>query len=177
MAAIVIELFRRRWVVPVLAELSRREGAKFVTLANGTGASAGALRAALDELMRRGWVRRNPGYGHPLRPEYLLTARGAAVAKRCVALDDLLLDPAARDVALRRWSMPVLHAIGRQPARFSVIAGGLGEITDRALSLALQDLVGVNLVVRRIVDDRPPATVYEATRAGRRLVPALEHLA
>lgn len=173
----VAALFRRRWIVPVLAELSRRDGAKFVTLAHSTGASAGALRVTLDELRAREWVLPNPGHGHPLRPEYVLSARGARVAARCVPLDDLLRDDAVRDVALRRWSMPVLHAIGRRRARFSVIAERLGAITDRALSLSLQDLAAVDLVERRVVDDRPPVPVYAATDAGRELVPALQRLA
>jgi DNA-binding HxlR family transcriptional regulator len=172
----VAALFRRRWIVPVLAELSRRDGAKFVTLAHATGASAGALRATLDELRDRGWVLPNPGYGHPLRPEYVLSAPGARVAGRCVALDDLLHDTDVRDVALRRWPMPVLHAIGRRRVRFSVISGRVGAITDRALSLSLQDLTAVDLVERRIVDDRPPVPIYAATGAGRELVPALQRL-
>ena len=32
-----------------------------------------SLRRALDALIALGYVRRNEGYGHPLRPEYLIT--------------------------------------------------------------------------------------------------------
>ena len=84
------ELFHRRWAVPILAELHRDRGAKFVTLAYRLSASQTAVRQTLDELIQRGFVRRNSGYGHPLRPEYLLTSRGDRLAPECTTLHDAL---------------------------------------------------------------------------------------
>jgi DNA-binding HxlR family transcriptional regulator len=173
----LIRLFHRRWVVPVLAALAASRGAKFVTLVHVTGASPGALRATLSELRARGWVRDNPGYGHPLRPEYILTRAGARAAERCAALEDALERLGAREIARRKWSMPVVYVTGLSPARFSTLAERLTGITDRALSLSLRGLGEADLVSRDLVDEHPPAAVYSVTARGRLLVPALGELA
>src|SRR5262245_41080710 len=80
-------LFRRRWGCPIIAELHRSDGAKFVALVHKLQSNPGAMRQSLDELIELGWVRRNPGYGHPLRPEYLLTRSGEKIAPACADLD------------------------------------------------------------------------------------------
>lgn len=169
-------LFRRRWACPVIAELHRAEGAKFVTLTSRLGASAGAMRETLDELVERGWVRRNPGYGHPLRPEYLLTAAGERVGPACADLDGALAAPGVKDVALRRWSMPVLYVVGEGPTRFSDVTHVLEGATDRAVSLALKDLSSVAIVRRELVPGPPIGTSYGATAVGARLLPILDRV-
>ncbi len=83
-------LFHRRWAVPVLAQLHRDRGAKAITLTNGLSVSRESLRATLDELIEHGWIARNPGYGHPMRPEYLLTRRGEKLGPTCVRLMAML---------------------------------------------------------------------------------------
>lgn len=174
----LVRLFHRRWTVPALAALAGASGgAKFVTLAHTTGASQGGLRAALDELTARGWVRGNPGYGHPLRPEYILTPDGARAAARCVALEETLRRLEVSEEARRKWSMPVVFATGLAPARFTTIAHRLAGVTDRALSLTLQRLGEAELLTRDLVDEHPPGALYSVTRRGRLLVPALGALA
>ena len=66
-------LLHHRWAVPILAVLHREKGAKFVTLGSRLGVSRDSLRRSLDRLTQQRLVRRNPGYGHPMRPEYVLT--------------------------------------------------------------------------------------------------------
>jgi DNA-binding HxlR family transcriptional regulator len=51
------------------------QGERFVTLVNRLGASKDAVSATLAQLIDDGVVQRNPGYGHPLRPEYLVMGR------------------------------------------------------------------------------------------------------
>ena len=51
---------------------------------------------------------RNPGYGHPLRPEYVLTTQRRGAARRCAAL---LARGRRRASLLRKWSLPVLAAL------------------------------------------------------------------
>src|SRR5919202_4724071 len=99
----LIALFHHRWSAPVLAELRRTRGTRFVVLAKALGVGRESLRRTLDALIELGLVRRNPGYGHPLRPEYLLTRRGAAVARRCSRL--LAATDGNVDVALKKWSL------------------------------------------------------------------------
>lgn len=160
----------------MLAELQRSEGAKFVTLAHRLGVSSAALRQTLDELIVRGWVRRNPGYGHPLRPEYVLTTAGARRAPVCRELDDILTTRNLRYVGLKQWSMPALFAIGDHARRFSELVERLRGATDRAVALTLKDLGQASLIARQVLDTFPPAAAYSATRAGQRLVPILARL-
>jgi DNA-binding HxlR family transcriptional regulator len=172
----LMALFRRRWACPILAELHRGEGAKFVTLVNRLESNPGAMRQALDEMLDLGWIRRNPGYGHPLRPEYLLTRSGERLAPACALLDGAITSLGVRDIALRKWSMPVLYVIGEGPTRFTEIPRALGGVTDRAVSLALKDLADAAMIARRLIDGPPPGSVYGATRVGGRLLPILERI-
>lgn len=167
-------LFRRRWACPVLAALHRSSGAKLVTLVHTLDSSPGAMRQTLDELIDLGWVARNSGHGHPLRPEYLLTTKGERLAPACDRLDTVIRRLDAADVALRRWSMPVLYAVGDGPARFTEVARTLRTVTDRALSLALKDLSAAALVQRSVIPGPPPGSVYASSDAGAVLLPVLD---
>jgi DNA-binding HxlR family transcriptional regulator len=163
---LLIELFHHRWSAPVLAELERQRGSRFVALSRTLHIPRDSLRRTLDSLAELGLVARNPGYGHPLRPEYVLTKAGLAVAQRCAQLVDRLDAHAA--VALRKWSLPVLVALGR-PRRFSELRAELPGITARALAIALKELEAAGLVERRVEPAYPPTAVYATTSAGRRL--------
>src|SRR5205085_9060327 len=116
----LIAIFHHRWSAPVLAELLRQKGSRFAALSGTLGVGRESLRRTLDSLLALGLVARNPGYGHPLRPEYVLTARGARVAERCARL----LAAGDDEVLLRKWSLPVLAALG-EPARFSELRAAL----------------------------------------------------
>ena len=161
----LIALFHHRWSAPVLAELLRQKGSRFAALAGHLGVGRESLRRTLDSLLDLGLVARNPGYGHPLRPEYVLTARGRQVAERC---SKLLAAAADEDVLLRKWTMPVLAAL-TGPARFSELRAELPGVTPRALALALKYLQWAGLVERRVEDAYPPTALYAATSDGRRL--------
>src|ERR1700742_3786009 len=87
----LIALFHHRWAPPALALLADRGGARFVELQRKLDVGRESLRRALDALIELGYVRRNPGYGHPLRPEYVITAAGrkaGRVAARVLAAGD-----------------------------------------------------------------------------------------
>jgi DNA-binding HxlR family transcriptional regulator len=162
----LIALFHHRWSAPVLAELGRTRGTRFVVLIKRLGIGRESLHRTLTALIDLGLVRRNPGYGHPLRPEYLLTEHGEDVARRCSRL--LRAVDGNAGVALKKWSLPVLAAL-RRPARFSELRGSLPGITPRSLALALKDLERAGLVRRRVEETYPPSTLYAATPAARRL--------
>jgi DNA-binding HxlR family transcriptional regulator len=160
----LIAIFHHRWSAPVLAELLRQKGSRFAALVGILGVGRESLRRTLDSLLELGLVARNPGYGHPLRPEYVLTRRGEDAARCCTKL----LAAVDEDVLLRKWSLPVLAAL-TQPARFSELRTALPGVTPRALALALKDLQAAELVERRVEDAYPPRAVYSATTPGRRL--------
>jgi DNA-binding HxlR family transcriptional regulator len=155
-----------------MAVLHRGQGAKFVTLVNRSGGSRAAVRQALDHLMALGWVRRPPGHGHPLRPEYELTPEGQGVARACASLDAWLArrgNDRRRELLLRRWPLPVLAAMVSGSARFCELARRLPGLAERALSLALASLVEAGLVARSVQSSRPPSVRYRATRIARAL--------
>jgi DNA-binding HxlR family transcriptional regulator len=160
----MIAIFHHRWSAPVLAELLRQKGSRFAALSGTLGVGRESLRRTLDSLLALGLVARNPGYGHPLRPEYVLTRRGEDAARRCAAM----LAAADDDVLLRKWSLPVLAALAT-PARFSELRSALPEVTPRALALALKDLRTAGLIERRIEDAYPPTAIYATTPRARKL--------
>ncbi len=167
----LIRLFHHRWAPAVLAELRRQRGSRFVTLSRMLGVGRDSLRRTLTALIEQGLVGRNPGYGHPLRPEYVLTSRGEPVARRCERL--LAALDGHEDVVLRKWSAPVLAALS-EPSRFSELRERLPGVTGRSLALALKELESAGLVERQVDERaRPPAVVYLATSAARPLQRAL----
>ena len=167
----LIAIFHHRWSAPVLAELLRQKGSRFAALVGTLGVGRESLRRTLDSLLELGLVARNPGYGHPLRPEYVLTSRGEPVARRCERL--LAALDGHEDVVLRKWSAPVLAALS-EPSRFSELRERLPGVTGRSLALALKELESAGLVERQVDERaRPPAVVYLATSAARPLQRAL----
>jgi DNA-binding HxlR family transcriptional regulator len=160
----LIAIFHHRWSAPVLAELLQRKGSRFAALSGTLGVGRESLRRTLESLVELGLVARNPGYGHPLRPEYVLTRRGESAARRCAAL----LAEAGDEVLLRKWSVPVL-AVLSAPARFSELRVSLPGVTPRALALALKDLRSAGLIERRVEDAYPPTAIYAATARARKL--------
>ena len=164
----LIELFHHRWAPPALALLGERGGARFVELMRRLDVGRESLKRALDALIEQGLVRRNPGYGHPLRPEYVPTARGraaAALARRVLAAGDVA-------VLLHKWPVPVLQELG-DGRRFSELHAALATVTPRALALALQELEEHRLVRREVLPTRPPSTLYRPAARGRRVQSAL----
>jgi DNA-binding HxlR family transcriptional regulator len=163
-----------RWALPILAQLAAAGGSRFVPLANQLGLSRDALRQTLSVLIDAGLVMRNPGYGHPSRPEYVLTRKGQRVARICAGLLTALRERGIEDVVLRKWSMPVLEAL-RTERRYGDLRRVVGA-TPRALTLTLKELVARGLVERRVHTGFPPSTTYRLTptsRPVRRLVAQL----
>jgi DNA-binding HxlR family transcriptional regulator len=140
------------------------------------GVGRDSLRRALDELVDLRLIVRNPGYGHPLRPEYLVLPAAAVLLPACVDLMEELDHLRATETGLKKWSMPVVHALGGEPQRFSELRAALPEITARALTLALKDLVAAGLVERTVTDGFPPSTFYRLTPAARPLLAPLYRL-
>lgn len=172
----LVDLFHHRWTVPLLGELQRTAGAKMVALVHRLGVNRGALRQTLDAAIRRGWVMRNPGYGHPLRPEFILTKSGARIAGDCLELVKLMRSRKLERVILRKWSAAVLHAVAAGRSRFSELKAALPGISDRALALTLKQLHAAKLLRRHVRDAFPPATEYVSVAAARPLVQILGRL-
>jgi DNA-binding HxlR family transcriptional regulator len=173
----LVLLFHHRWSVPVLAELHRSRGGKFITLVHRLAVSPGSLGHTLRALVEQGWVRRNPGHGHPLRPEYVLTRKGSELGPWCARIMALLSRLGIEEAALRKWSLPVLFCLGHGRVRFSEIRQSLPGLTPRSLALALKQLRQIGLISRLVSDGYPPSSRYLQTRRGRRLAALIEGLA
>ena len=172
-----ITLFHRRWAVGVLVELHRSRGSKFVTLHNRLGVARATLRATLDDLIAQGWVHRNPGYGHPMRPEYVLTEVGRQLAPCSGRLLETVRRLEIEPIAFRKWTMPVTWVLGTEPHRFGELRCELPTVTPRALTLSLKDMQDGGLVHREVLDDYPPVTSYSLERRARPVYRALVPLA
>ena len=164
-----IELFvnttSRAWAIPILARLHEGTAGRQAPLLAATGASRTAFAQSMQHLIAMGLLERNPGYGHPLRPEFRLTPAGIAAAALAHNIQNVTSD-GDQDLLRRSWTLPVLTAIHR-PRHFNDIKRNLRTITDRALSQSLK-VMEVRHWVHRQVDDtaRPPRPLYRAVNTG-----------
>lgn len=117
------------------------------------------MKKTLNFLMEAGWVEKNPGYGHPLRPEYILTEAGKPLGEACANLVDGLAESSLLD---GKWQLPALSLL-ENDASFGEIRSRLPGATDRAISLALKSLLANGAVRRKVTDDFPPQTRYQAS--------------
>jgi DNA-binding HxlR family transcriptional regulator len=166
-------LISGRWLIPLMAHLAAEKGSRFAVMLAQLGPSRSALAAGLDQLRLAGWLDRNAGHGHPLRPEYVLSEDGLPIAEFCRGVmamrEQLGLGPAA----LPRWSLPVVMRLDRNPARFSALRNALAPVTPRALSLTLKQMLSTELVGRALEDEFPPIAIYSLTARGSSLAQAL----
>jgi DNA-binding HxlR family transcriptional regulator len=175
----LLELVERRWNIPVIADLYRGSGAKFVTLVNRLGIGRGSLSATLNHLVDMDLVYRNPGYGHPMRPEYLLTERGLEVGGHCLKLAQAVGRADGAALAYRKWTLPLVASIGcshRGQVRFRDLRHKLTAATPRAITLGLKGLLEHRWIGRSLIDDYPPAAGYHLLARGERVYGSLEEL-
>ncbi|KQZ69401.1 hypothetical protein ASE06_00825 [Sphingopyxis sp. Root214] len=168
----LIQLGSHRWLVPLLADLAAHKGARFVELIHRLGLSRDSCARTLEAATAIGWVQRNPGHGHPLRPEYILTESGAAVAARAATISEAQSEIGLPPGAATRWGLPLIVGIGAGHDRFNALSRLLIPATPRALSQGLTALGKHGLVTREILDMRPPASRYDLTKRGTLLAAA-----
>jgi DNA-binding HxlR family transcriptional regulator len=167
-------LIGSRWFVPLLALASRDEGVRSAALAARLGISRSMLAGVLDRLLGKGWLERNPGHGHPLRPEYILTDAGRPVGAWCERVIEERRILGLDGKGLGRWALPLVGRLDRRWERFSWLEAQLSPISPRSLSLALKQLLEVRLVERRVEDAFPPRPLYGLTGRGQRLAYAMQ---
>ncbi len=169
----LIALGRYRWTPLLLADLAAHKGGRFVELLNRLNVSRDSLARTIESAINAGWVVRNPGYGHPLRPEYILTAQGqnlAQTASNLIAARDALHIP---QLKLTRWSIPVIRIVADGHQRFNDVSRILSDAGPRSISQSLRTLAANDLLVRKLVDQFPPFTLYQLTERGTILAQAI----
>lgn len=171
----LVRLTHHRWVIPLVAAIG--PGARFAVLESTLGVARQTLRRALDAADRLGLILRNPGYGHPLRPEYLLSPDGEEVSAACVevvrqarALDGL-------ELVGRKWILPILAGLAHGGATtFAELQALATPITPAALTRTLDDLLEAGWIERETYAVRPGRAPYRLARRTRPLARAAREL-
>lgn len=169
---LLVQLGSHRWLVPLLADLAAHRGARFVELVHRLGLPRDSLTRTLEAAATVGWVQRNPGHGHPLRPEYLLTPAGAAAAARAATIAEAQASIGLPPGTTTRWGLPLVAGIGAGHDRFNALSRLLSPATPRALSQGLTALGTSGLLRRSVLDGRPPTSRYALTQRGQVLARA-----
>jgi len=155
----------RAWAIPILAKLHAGVAGRQAPLLAATGASRTAFVQSMNHLISMGFLERNPGYGHPLRPEFRLTTLGASAADIASKIHSVTAEK-DQDLLRRAWTLPVLAVIDRSH-NFNEIKRNLQRITDRALSQSLKKMEVRSWVERSVdVTARPPRSIYRAVNTG-----------
>ena len=174
---LLVKLTARAWTLPLLAALHRGTPARQAPLLAATGASRTAFAQSLAHLVELGVLQRNPGHGHPLRPEYRLTATGVEAAAMAARIMDAQKTDAGLALIRRSWTVPVLASCLR-PRFFGDVKTRLTPITDRALSQSLKQLQAQQWIARTVNPEiHPPRALYQATGAGARIAQAAQTMA
>ncbi len=163
--ALFVNITSRAWALPILSNLYEGVAGRQAPLLAATGASRTAFAQSLDHLIAIGLLERNPGHGHPLRPEFRLTPRGKTVAAIANKIQNVAGDE-DQDLLRRSWTLPVLTSL-HAPSHFNEIKRNLQTITDRALSQSLKSMEVRNWVCRSVDEAaRPPRSIYQAVNTG-----------
>lgn len=162
----LVKITSRAWALPILASLHTGTPGRQAPLINATGASRTAFTQSLSHLINLGLIERNPGHGHPLRPEFRLTKQGATTALLAHKIQSLISQENQHTLLRKSWTIPVLACL-HQPTAFSTIKRTLPTISDRALSQSLRALESSHWANRSILpESRPPKPIYLATNTG-----------
>lgn len=161
----LVNITSRAWTLPILASLNDGIPGRQAPLLAATGASRTAFAQSMDHLISLGLLERNPGHGHPLRPEFRLTPLGKTAGQLASAVQRLSGEE-DQDLLRRSWTLPVITTLHR-PSQFTAIKRRLETISDRALSHSLQSMED-RCWVRRSVDEaaRPPKPIYSVINTG-----------
>lgn len=162
----LVKLTSRAWSLNILALLHQGVPGRQAPLLAATSASRTSFASSLEHLVQTRLLERNPGHGHPLRPEFRLTEKGVTAARIASRLVTAVPDDREFALLRRSWTVPIL-ALTDMPQRFSVLRSELEPITDRALSASLHHLEAQDWI-RRDIDtaSRVPFPTYLAANKG-----------
>jgi len=172
----LVNLCSRTWTLTALRLIASGTSARVSPLAATAGCGRTAMSASVAHLLDMNLLERNPGSGHPMRPEFRLTQAGAAVAAWAQELDELIDTDLDRTVIRGKWSLALLSSLPEE-TRYSELRRALSPVSDRALSLCLGQLTERSWVSRLVsANTSPPAVSYCAVNNGLMLYRQLQHL-
>lgn len=165
----LVKITSRAWALNILALMDSGVPARQAPLLSATKAGRTAFRASLDHLIDLSLLERNPGHGHPLRPEYRLTALGQEIAPLAGKIMKTTSGENANALIRKSWTLPIL-AVTKEPRHFIEIKRELAPVTDRALSQTLQHLHRHDWLHRDVdLSAQPLRPTYRATNMGHTL--------
>lgn len=165
----LVKVTSRAWSLNILALMHAGTPGRQASLLSASGAGRTAFSQSLAHLVELGLLERNPGHGHPLRPEYRLTSKGVAIAATADKIEKAVPRPSAHSLIRRAWTVPVL-VVSQEPRYFTEIKSDLVSISDRALSQSLKQLQAQQWLQRKIdTGIHPPRPLYQAANVGARI--------
>ncbi|MBA2296730.1 MAG: helix-turn-helix transcriptional regulator [Actinobacteria bacterium] len=87
--------------------------------------------------------------------------------RRCVPVPEEVRRAAG--LLERRWTISILWASSEGAIRFNELKQAVGGIPPRTLAQRLVELEEAGVLVRRVIDARPPRVEYRLTEEGHRL--------
>lgn len=163
---LLVNITSRAWCLTILRLMNDGVPGRQAPLIAASGASRTSFANSLALLVNLGLLERNPGHGHPLRPEYRLTAQGVKFAILAKAIANAFPDTDEPPLLRRAWTIPIL-AVSHKPRRFIEIKTDLMPVTDRALSQSLQNLETKHWLIRSVnVNAHPIRPVYQTVNQG-----------
>lgn len=161
-----VKLCSRAWALPALAALKTGVSARVAPVAHATGAGRTAMGHTFTHLLDRDCIKRNPGHGHPLRPEFVLTDTGKRAATMASDLLSTVTNEDERAILRKAWTLPIFATLEGK-TRYADMRTLLSPITDRSLLLALKDMQAHQWVARSVdAVAAPPAVYYDLTPKG-----------
>ncbi|AXY73561.1 transcriptional regulator [Paraflavitalea soli] len=82
----------------------------------------------------------------------------------------------AVDMLGGRWKLLILYKLEARTLRFSELKKRIPNITDRMLTLHLQELEKNGLVLRNAYAEVPPRVEYQLTESAKQLIPVWKQL-
>ncbi|MBU3021201.1 helix-turn-helix domain-containing protein [Aestuariibacter sp. A3R04] len=88
------------------------------------------------------------------------------------------LEPCAIERGMRviggKWTGSIIYHLKDEPVRFNDLVRMLGGASKKMIDQRLKELESRNMVVRKVLNDRPVAVSYELTDFGRSALKVLD---
>ena len=159
----LVNLCSRAWSLTALSLIANGTPARVSPLASTAGCGRTSMGVSVRHLLELGILERNPGHGHPLRPEFQLTTHGEDIAEWAAQLSDMINTDQHKLLLRQKWPLPLLHNLPKEK-RYSDLRRELRPVTDRALSNCLSQLRTGNLITRHVSNLRSPPEVSYLTK-------------
>lgn len=165
----LVNLCSRTWSLTALGLMGNGISPRVSPLAAAAGCGRTSMGASVEHLVQLGLLERNPGHGHPLRPEYRLTYEGESLADWASQLTSFTRSESDKVLLRHKWCLPLISCLPEEK-RYSDIRRALVPVTDRALSHCLSHLTESAWVKRNVSNSvSPPAVTYRPMRFGQKI--------